>query len=103
MAVEITVQVPWSLTNYIEKLDYEYNSMKELLVDAASRGIGSTAAYERWENKYKEAYAAYGIAKAQIEKEYVLPNTKGKKCTWSLEYSSGDLKITEEPDETQSR
>ena len=91
MAKTIRERVPEDLANLVEKLDYEQNSMRTLLIDAASRGIGSTDAFERWEEKYKEAFAAFQIAKAQIERDYVLPRIGNGKCSWTLSYSTCEL------------
>lgn len=88
-----TIDVPFQMVNYIERLDYEQQATRLLLVDAAERGLGDSEAFKKWEQKYHESYAEFIIAKGELEKAYVMPEAGGEKVDWSLDYKSGILTI----------
>lgn len=90
---EKKIYVEEDLVNYIEKLDYEQNSIRRLLIDAAERGIQSTSAFSRWEEQYKEAFMAFEVAKIELEKKYIRPYLNGGKGDWTLDYDSRVLTI----------
>ena len=85
--------VTHGLAEYIEALDYTKSAMKTLLIDAAERGIQDTEAFKRWEQRYEDATAEFAIAKAQIERDYVLPLVGDVRCNWSLSYHDAELTI----------
>lgn len=89
------VLVSEELANYIESLSYTAASLKNLLVDAAERGLHDAPAFEHWEQKYIEADAELQIAKGLLEREYVIPNSGGVQVNWALDYTTRELAISE--------
>ena len=87
------VKIPDGVRDLVEKLDYETQATKELLIQAAQMGINDNAAMEYWETRYKESFVEFQAAKAQIENDYVMPETNGKGGQWRLDYTSGVLSI----------
>lgn len=89
------ITIPEEVSNYIEALDYSTESLRELLLDAAERGIQGTEAYDRWEQMYTDSYAEFQVAKAQFEKDYVAPFRDGSRVNWRLDYNTSTLTLTE--------
>lgn len=93
--MEKKVKIDEHLCTYIESLTYTAKSLRLLLVDAAERGLDSSPAFERWENKYTEATMELEIAKRQMEKQFVVPAAEGKKFRWNLDFDSMEVSIFE--------
>ena len=93
---QITVHLAEGLVSLIERLDYEQRASRLLLVDAAERGLQQTDAFRKWEEHYTEAYSEYEVAKAELERTYVLGLTNGQPFHWKLDYQSCDVVITME-------
>lgn len=90
------IDVSTDLVNYLERLDYDQQATRFLLIDAVERGLDNGATFERWEQKYRESYAAFCVAKAEVEREYVLPLFGDKKVAWNLDYHTCKLTVVEE-------
>jgi hypothetical protein len=87
------VEISNELANYIERLDYEQQATRMLLIDAVERGVSDSDAFKRWEERYQESFAAFQIAKGEMEKEYVLPVAEKESVEWTLDYETNTLVI----------
>ena len=88
------ITLPEETVTCLERLDYEQNATKNLLLDAAERGISSGDAFEHWETKFQEAFAAFQMEKNEVTEQYVRPVSEGKDSDWTLDYRTGELTVT---------
>lgn len=93
--METKILISEELSNYIEGLSYSAASLRDLLLDAAERGLQWSPAFERWEQKYIETDAEFQVAKGQLEREYVLPKIGDKRVNWTLDYNTRTVTIVE--------
>ena len=63
------IQIEAELSNYIESLHYDRNSIQELLLMAAKQGLKDTDAYNAW------------------MKDYLGKNTRSQKRRWNVSLS----------------
>lgn len=83
------------LINYMESLSYDVAARRDVITFMLANGMDTNSEQFRdYHKEYMESFAKLETAKAQIEKDYVLPNSKGR-VTWSLDYGTAILTITE--------
>ena len=71
------IQIEAELSNYIESLHYDRNSIQELLLMAAKQGLKDTDAYNAWMKDYLGKSKEYEIAKATLERESAMQRLTG--------------------------
>ena len=99
----ITIVVDQELVDYIERLDFEYLSLKDIIVtyldlhktDTDDSAINN-AVFTSYQNKYNKAKVEYELAKKQLTDQYIPSCLYDHKYSWSLDYSSNVLTITVE-------
>lgn len=89
------IPITEDLSNYIESLDYTADALRTLLVDAAERNLQTSPAFVNWEQKYIDAVSQFRVAKAQLEKQFVIPAIGNSTVNWSLDYSTHTMTIEE--------
>lgn len=83
------------LINYMESLSYEVAARRDVITFMLSNQMDtSSTQFQAYHKEYLEFFAQLETAKGQLEKDYVLPNSKGH-VTWSLDYGTATLTITE--------
>ena len=86
-----------SVVEYVEGLTYEVDSRKSIIAFMLEHNMDrSTEAFQQYHKEYREYFAELNIAKAQIERDYVLPASNGKKVFWSLDFMTGELTIEDQ-------
>ena len=90
------IEVPESVASYLERLDYDQQATRMLMLDAVERDLEHSEVFGHWEARYRENYAAFLLGKSELERNYVQPNVKGKKYNWSLDYGTRKLEISVE-------
>ena len=94
--MEKSVVIPQGLSDYIEALQYDLDSLRDLLVRAASNGIENTEAHRMWLEDYKKAGREYQIAKNEVQTKYVMPLLgEDEKVDWTLDFDTHIVHITE--------
>ena len=85
-----------SVRDYVESLDYEYSTRRDAVTFMLANNMDiSTDSFKKYQKEMAEFSAMFNEAKREIEKRYVLPIIGDKKVTWTLEYSTCELTITE--------
>lgn len=81
-----TITITEQQRNYLERLSFEVNAYKDLLVTAMRLGIQDTDGYKKESEHYAEAYAAYETAKREV-----VENATGvsmSKLNWNIDFST---------------
>lgn len=86
------------LIDYVESMQYEVESHKELITYAMSKeGLSDSKAFKQYMDDYKDFFIKYNMAKNKVEETYVrtvCPNP----VSWNLDFRTGELTITEPSD-----
>ena len=91
----LTIEIPEEATVIVQKYDVERSSRRDIILYIMQNNINIPEdRFERYQKEYDEKYFAFETAKGEIEKQYVIPATGGKKCNWSLDYSSNIITVT---------
>lgn len=88
------IQIEAELSNYIESLHYDRNSIQELLLMAAKQGLKDTDAYNAWMKDYLGKSKEYEIAKAMLEREFIIPAVGNAAVDWVLDFSTATVTVT---------
>ena len=88
------IQIEAELSNYIESLHYDRNSIQELLLMAAKQGLKDTDAYNAWMKDYLGKSKEYEIAKATLEREFIIPAVGNAAVDWVLDFSTATVTVT---------
>ena len=88
------IQIEAELSNYIESLHYDRNSIQELLLMAAKQGLKDTDAYNAWMKDYLGKSKEYEIAKATLECEFIIPAVGNAAVDWALDFSTATVTVT---------
>lgn len=88
------IQIEAELSNYIESLHYDRNSIQELLLMAAKQGLKGTDAYNAWMKDYLGKSKEYEITKATLEREFIIPAVGNAAVDWVLDFSTATVTVT---------
>lgn len=88
------IQIEAELSNYIESLHYDRNSIQELLLMAAKQGLKDTDAYNAWMKDYLGKSKEYEIAKSTLEREFIIPAVGNAAVDWVLDFSTATVTVT---------
>ena len=88
------IQIEAELSNYIESLHYDLNSIRELLLMAAKQGLKDTDAYNAWMQDYLKKSKEYEIAKTTLEREFIIPAIGNAAVDWVLDFSTATVTVT---------
>ena len=88
------IQIEAELSNYIESLHYDRNSIQELLLMAAKQGLKDTDAYNAWMKDYLGKSKECEIAKATLEREFIIPAVGNAAVDWVLDFSTATVTVT---------
>ena len=88
------IQIEAELSNYIESLHYDRNSIQELLLMAAKQGLKDTEAYNAWMKDYLGKSKEYEIAKATLVREFIIPAVGNAAVDWVLDFSTATVTVT---------
>ena len=88
------IQIEAELSNYIESLHYDRNSIQELLLMASKQGLKDTDAYNAWMKDYLGKSKEYEIAKAPLEREFIIPAVGNAAVDWVLDFSTATVTVT---------
>ena len=88
------IQIEAELSNYIESLHYDRNSIQELLLMAAKQGLKDTDAYNAWMKDYLGKRKEYEIAKATLEREFIIPAVGNAAVDWVIDFSTATVTVT---------
>lgn len=88
------IQIEAELSNYIESLHYDRNSIQELLLMAAKQGLKDTDAYNAWMKDYLGKSKEYEIAKATLERVFIIPAVGNAAVDWVLDFSTATVTVT---------
>ena len=90
----MNIQIEAELSNYIESLHYDRNSIQELLLMAAKQGLKDTDAYNAWMKDYLGKSKEYEIAKVTLEREFIIPAVGNAAVDWVLDFSTATVTVT---------
>ena len=88
------IQIEAELSNYIESLHYDRNSIQELLLMAAKQGLKDTEAYNAWMKDYLGKSKEYEIAKVTLEREFIIPAVGNAAVDWVPDFSTATVTVT---------
>ena len=88
------IQIEAELSNYIESLHYDRNSIQELLLMAAKQGLKDTDAYNAWMKDYLGKSKEYVIASAALERVFFIPAVGNAAVDWVLDFSTATVTVT---------
>lgn len=91
----MTIEIPENVTNMVQRFDIERSSRRDIIINIMQNNYDIPAdRFDRYQKEYDEKYFAFETAKTEIEKNYVIPATGGRKCNWSLDYATNIITIT---------
>jgi hypothetical protein len=89
-----TVEINGDLANYIEGLQYEVDSRKDIISFMIDKNMIDSVAFATYQKEYFECYSKYQMAKGQLEKTYVTPLLTGdQRANWNLDFETKTLMI----------
>lgn len=88
------IQIDTELSNYIESLHYDRSAIQDLLLMAAKQGLKDTDAYDAWMQDYLKKSKEYEVAKAELERNYVIPAAGSAAVSWTLYFSTATVTVT---------
>lgn len=90
----LTIKIPEEVCLAVQQFDVEYCSRRDIIVYIMQNDINiPQERMSRYQKEYEDKYFSFEAAKNSIEKEYVIPVTEGRKCNWSLDYSTSTITI----------
>lgn len=91
-----TIEIPQDICTMIQKYDVERSSRKDIITYILSHDDinVSEEKFQKYQQEYDEKFFCFEVAKSELEKNYIIPLTKGKKCNWSLNYSDSIITVT---------
>ena len=97
----INIKVNNEMVDYMERLSYEVEGskriIKELITDNADNSsVLEGATFKKYNQRYEEKFAAYEVAKQELQKEYIPKVLIEDKVplNWNLDFSSGIMTVT---------
>lgn len=84
------IQITEDLSNYLERLNYEVNSHKDLIAYGYLLGLNEDTNFKEYIDEYRDYYIEFEMAKKELENIYNIKNRK-----WTLDYASCILTIEE--------
>ena len=69
-------------------------AIQELLLMAAKQGLKDTDAYNAWMKDYLGKSKEYEIAKATLEREFIIPAVGNAAVDWVLDFSTATVTVT---------
>lgn len=90
-----TIEIPEEITTIVQKYDVERSSRRDIILYIMQNNINIPVdRFDRYQKEYDEKYFSFETAKGEIEKQYVLPATNGRKCNWTLDYGTNIITVT---------
>ena len=91
----IVIKIDEGMRDYVESMDYEYSARRDAVSFMISNNMDiNTEAFKSYQKEMVEFSTQFIRAKSEVEKQYVLPASNGKKVRWTLDYHSCELTIT---------
>ncbi len=93
----IKIDVPEDVVTLIQRLQYDYNSKKDvvatLIATESDITIFNGEVFKLYQKETSEAGAALEIAKAEFEKEWVPKEYREAGCKWNLDFTTNTLVV----------
>ncbi len=90
----IKIKVDEQDKNYVESLDYELTSRKDIIAYMLSNNMNTnTDAFRSYQKEAVQFEVQYREAKRIIEEKYVLPNIGDHMVNWRLDYTTSELNV----------
>lgn len=92
--MEKHIEIPESITNMIRRLELDAKGYKDIIIYILSHNDLniSDKQFDRYQEQYLNANAAFEYAKAELAKKYITNKYK----SWNLNYYNNTLTIIEE-------
>lgn len=95
--VRVTTTVAEELSNYLERLSKEVEGMKSIIAFMIETGKDIHGdSFLEYNKEYQEAFAAYDIAKSELQNSYIPADVAakyGNDINWNLDYATRELVI----------
>lgn len=93
---EITIEIPEAVVNFIQRLDVECQSYKNIISYILTHDDMNitTERFKSYQQDYQNTLYAFEIAKQELEKKYIFNNFIN--YTWNLNYKTNIITITGE-------
>lgn len=93
---EITIEIPEAVVNFIQRLDVECQSYKNIISYILTHDDIdiTTERFKQYQEDYQNTLYAFEIAKQELEKKYIFNNFIN--YTWNLNYKTNIITITGE-------
>ena len=89
-----TIKITEELSTYIQSLDYEYRTRKELIAFMLTTNMDiSSDAFVKYNQEMIKYAIEFDKAKQKLEQEYIIPVIKNKNTQWSLDYFSNIITL----------
>lgn len=95
--IEITINN--ETVDYMERLSYEVEGAKRVIKELISDNdlnpiILEGEIFKKYNERYEEKFAAFEIAKQQLERDYIPEVLKSINTRWNLDFGTGIMTIT---------
>lgn len=89
------IKVEPAVRDYVEGLDYEYSTRRDLVAFMISNNMDTTTdSFVKYQKEMGEYNTKFKMAKQEIEDQYVKPVIGDSKVRWVLNYRDCELTIT---------
>lgn len=90
------IKIDETLKNLAEAYDYEYSTRRDTITFMLTNNMDiTTDSFKAYQKEMNEFYVKFNKVKDEIQNQYVLPIIGDKKVSWTLNYETGLLTITE--------
>ena len=91
---KIVIEIPEEITTLVQKYDTERSARRDIIIRILEKDIDiPQERFDKYQKEFDEKYFSFEQAKRQVEKDYVIPATGGRKCTWTLNYQDNTVTI----------
>ena len=97
------INVPLEEAQAVQQADLTRSATRDIMLHMISNDteVMDTPQWIKLKAKYTEEFGAFENAKSEIERKYIQPDFGNKNISWTLNYSTGELRIVEEEEEEE--
>jgi hypothetical protein len=88
------ILIDQNVVNYIQKLQYEYESRKDVIIHILSNNLPVGDIFIQYQKDYEKSFEAYLLAKDNLTATYIPKDLKN--VSWVLDFYTNILEISYE-------
>jgi metal-responsive CopG/Arc/MetJ family transcriptional regulator len=89
-----TIEIPESVSDYIESLQYECNARSDLISFMVRNGLQDEEGFKKYHAEFVDFHAQLELAKQNMEDTYLRPECSGS-FMWNLDFKTHEVTVVE--------